>query len=408
VKKKTGRRAKATVKRKRTHPREQKSGVRRQEAFAMSAAFSRSDAVADIPPPFVWDRYFTAATSKNGEKQYSVGPDRHNPDQSGVVVSNGEPVTGIYGLPFPHVNENDENVGARIAWNVRYLKARLGQAKLPLIAYIMGSPDNERAVQDINYYVYYFDGREKPFETVDDDSIWRHLFVTDDFKLYTEWHVRRSNDWFLERDRVGHATSPVPRTVDTGRIAKTAMAPDDMALWSGRNEDFRWTLVGISAIPILYNRTPGHLDDNGTGGRQWFTTPYFDAPTIKGDPWQGVDTGTHSTVDRRVFVIEGVPLVSEPYVYTSHQLYVDAETFFLYRRVLLNSGNPIRTINADFAPAWSADGSRSFELSSLASSINHTKNGETTLVQTKFPCEINTPESALDRLSRGYLNKDEE
>jgi len=305
---------------------------------------------AGAPDLFSWDTNFQAASSAN-DGRYVLSA-------SGEILekATGKPARRIWGVPFPSVTAADTQAGEAILWNRWFTQARGGNETLPFDIDIakVSTPDSEIEGLTALYFAYHADGTPHALGDYPLDTIFRDAIVTPGPRiLHWRYAAIEAEDVWLgmppqfDAQKVGAAFRQ-------RLVSPTSLTPEDLFVWTGELRHFQWSVLE-QELEIVATRQPVRLIEgeewNGNR-REWIAAPQFHP---SGDPWRS-SSSNHEKVRRGIYKLVGTPQVGG-YGYTSHELYVDRRTFFLYLRTLQKEGTVFRTVRADYAPAWSDDGS---------------------------------------------------
>lgn len=295
-------------------------------------------------------------------------------DADGSLV---DPKTGrrpehVYGFPFPRITRDDPRAAEKIMWNTWHTLYKGTQNDFPFKIFWVGRGGFEREISAVEQ-VFYYDGRMGGAVSNPDRTESKELVrvvapaYVDGIMLLT-WR-------FLDNrpDQVW-AYLPALRRVRQSTAANRSdgfvgsdFVPDDANVWFGKNQSFRWKLVGEQDVlvptpgPRPQKLVPGEPWANGL---EWLTTPQFPTaaygfaePSWTGAPWAPVKS---IWVKRPVWVIEGMP--RDPYYsFGKHVFYVDRSLYEAWYKVVYDrQGEYRKTVYKDLAPAWNADGSRRF------------------------------------------------
>jgi hypothetical protein len=109
------------------------------------------------------DDDFLAAGAKNAG-QYALGPD------GGVVESgSGKQPPFIYGPPFPVIDKNDPQAGAKIVWNFFYQSYLLGNSHNQVSLEWVGNAGMQRSIAT-DVYQHFFDGQPEKYRPPSNDQ----------------------------------------------------------------------------------------------------------------------------------------------------------------------------------------------------------------------------------------------
>ncbi len=331
------------------------AGVLPARTLAAPAAARAVAAAPVVPPhPFTWDSDFLQRSAAN-RNRYAIGA-------NSVIIdrATNRPASGISGFPFLDIDRRNAAVaGAQIVWNAWYLRARASQTKSPLTIKLITPPASELTSRPCEHRAYYFEGRASgTFPPA--AGFYSELLDDKQARVLTERGWGGFDD--VLTGRIDGVVRPLGAAFRPHRVRHLDIALDDLSVWSGNIPECGWSLVGTSTLDVFVSSVKGTLT-RGSGG-EWETGNPPSAPSLV-DPWANGAGTTHLKVPRTVYEVAGRPIESW-YDYVSHRLFVDVDTMFIYARELRKSPNEIlRTIQADFAPAWSEDRSYSVPMSSV-------------------------------------------
>jgi Protein of unknown function (DUF1329) len=103
-----------------------------------------------------WDDGFMVATSQNGQR---LVLDEH---KSPVDKTTGRRPDYIEGLPFPIIQEDDPDAGAKIIWNLTYAYYTGGNShNLTVLDWLSRGGLERQSIQDV--YFLYYDGQPRKY-----------------------------------------------------------------------------------------------------------------------------------------------------------------------------------------------------------------------------------------------------
>jgi hypothetical protein len=297
------------------------------------------------------DEDFLAAGEKNGG-QYALGAD------GGIVESgSGKQPAFIYGPPFPVIDKNDPQAGAKIVWNFFYQSYLLGNSHNQVNLDWVGTGGMQRSI-GTDVYQHFFDGQPEKYRPKSNEQ--NFLFqqisaVTAPADLQGTVALthrfrdpsRRHQAWTLVPAlRRVRAVSPTNRS---DGFLGSDMSQDDGPFFDGKPEDFEWKLLESKDQLRLTDEAglAGKSRAKWLPGGGWRTlidpnaqTVGFEKPGWTGLAWAPVGM---ALAKRPVWIIEATPK-DKYYLYGKVQLYVDKETYqgvynrkFNWRNELMNT-----------------------------------------------------------------------
>jgi hypothetical protein len=312
------------------------------------------------------DEDFIAAGAKNAG-QYALGPD------GGVVESgSGKQPPHIYGPPFPVIDKNDPQAGAKIVWNFFYQSYLLGNSHNQVNLDWVGAQGMQRSI-GTDVFQHYFDGQPEKYRPKSNEQ--NFLFqqisavtapadlegtvaLTHRFRDPT----RRDQAWtFVPALRRVRAVSPANRS---DGFLGSDMSQDDGSYFDGKPEDFDWKLVGEGEMLVLMDRaslmdkecTVFPLPSGGFEGRDGLLPRLaYQTEDFTGLAWRPLQSA-YVLVKRPVWLVEGTPK-DKYYLYGKIALRFDKETWrgtynskYDWQGQILNSYMPV------YGPYFLVDG----------------------------------------------------
>src|SRR5215475_5798326 len=275
---------------------------------------------------FNWPPDFKASTEKN-PGQFKIS------EQGSVVLnSTGEQPPYILGYPFPIIDANDPQAGAKIVWNFFYLNWYFGSVHAQSqVNWVQPHAMERRTDQDVRFN--YFDGISEHDRIPNPQNFSVQFLTTTETPAdlagtaSLNWRYRdadkRDSTWaFVPALRRVRAVSPANRS---DGFLGSDMSQDDGPFFDGKPEDFDWKMNGkVEAL-----RLADSLNLQGKGSDQWVEgkgwnpmwpdTPFigYMDPEWRGSAW--APRGPAVLVKRPFWVVEGTPR-DKYYLYGKLQL----------------------------------------------------------------------------------------
>ncbi|MBX3025951.1 DUF1329 domain-containing protein [bacterium] len=312
------------------------------------------------------DEDFLAAGQRNGG-QYALGAD------GGVVESgSGQQPAFIYGPPFPVVDRNDPQAGAKIVWNFFYQSYLLGNSHNQVNLEWVGSQGMQRSI-GTDVYQHFFDGQPAKYRPASNPQ--NFLFqqisaVTAPADLQGTVALthrfrdpsRRDQAWtFVPALRRVRAVSPANRS---DGFLGSDMSQDDGSYFDGKPEDFDWKLVGDGEMLVLMDRASlmdkecniSRLPSGGFQGRDGLLPRFaYQTKDFTGFAWRPLQSD-FVLVKRPVWIVEGTPK-DKYYLFGKIVLRFDKESWrgtynskYDWQGEILNSYLPV------YGPFFDVDG----------------------------------------------------
>jgi hypothetical protein len=312
------------------------------------------------------DEDFLAAGEKN-TGQYALGPD------GGIVESgSGKQPAFVYGPPFPVIDKNDPQAGAKIVWNFFYQSYLLGNSHNQVNLDWVGTSGMQRSI-GTDVYQHFFDGQPEKYRPKSNEQ--NFLFqqisaVTAPADLQGTVALthrfrdpsRRDQAWtFVPALRRVRAVSPANRS---DGFLGSDMSQDDGSYFDGKPEDFDWKLVGEGEMLALMDKaalidkecdvTP--LPNGGFQGKDGLLPRFaYQTKDFTGLAWRPLQS-EFVLVKRPVWLVEGTPK-DKYYLYGKIALRFDKETWrgtynskYDWQGQILNSYVPV------FGPFFDVNG----------------------------------------------------
>jgi hypothetical protein len=312
------------------------------------------------------DADFLAAGARNAG-QYALGPD------GGVVESgSGKQPPFVYGPPFPIVDRDDPQAGAKIVWNFFYQSYVLGNSHNQVSLDWVGTTGMQRSIAT-DVFQHYFDGQPEKYRPASNPQ--NFLFqqisaVTGPADLQGTVALthrfrdpsRRDQAWtFVPALRRVRAVSPANRS---DGFLGSDMSQDDGSYFDGKPEDFDWKLVGEGEMLVLMDRAAlmdrechiARLPGGGFEGKDGLLPRFaYQTPGFSGLAWRPLES-EFVLVRRPVWLVEGTPK-DKYYLYGRVALRFDKESWrgtynskYDWQGQILNSYLPV------YGPYFDIDG----------------------------------------------------
>lgn len=260
---------------------------------------------------------FLAAGEQN-TGQYALGPD------GGIVESgSGQQPAFIYGPPFPVIDKNDPQAGAKIVWNFFYQSYLLGNSHNQVDLEWVGTQGMQRSI-GTDVYQHFFDGQPPKYRPASNPQ--NFLFqqisaVTSPADLQGTVALthrfrdpsRRDQAWtYVPALRRVRAVSPANRS---DGFLGSDMSQDDGSYFDGKPEDFEWKLVGEGEMLVLMDRASVmnkecnivRMPNGGFEGRDGLLPRFaYQTKDFTGLAWRPLES-EFVLVKRPVWVVEGTP-----------------------------------------------------------------------------------------------------
>jgi hypothetical protein len=313
-----------------------------------------------------WDRNFEAASETN-RGRYRL--DEH---LNVVEAATGRQPDFVFGFPFPEIDPNEPDAGARVMWNRWFGVHKRSQILFPLRIHVVGRGGIVRVLESrletlANY------GREGPPLPNPERTEWREI-VRLVSPSYVEGTTTLTWRFFDERwdnvwvyvpaiRRVRQATS----TNRSDAIGGSDVVLDDGLVWAGKNQSFSWKLLGQTEllVPVVrLDPQPLHPGRRWEAGTEWKTGRDFtgvqwgwETPGWSGAPWAPVNDWW---VRRPVWIVEGRSR-DKYYAYGRQIFFVDRDTFHAYYKIVHTpAGEYWKTVMVDLGMACAPDRSRCY------------------------------------------------
>jgi hypothetical protein len=282
------------------------------------------------------DADFLAAGEKN-VGQYAIGPD------GGIIeTGSGKQPAFIYGPPFPVIDKNDPQAGAKIVWNFFYQSYLLGNSHNQVNLDWVGTQGMQRSIAT-DVFQAFFDGQPAKYRPASNPQ--NYLFqqisavtapadlqgtvaLTHRFRDPT----RRDQAWsFVPALRRVRAVSPANRS---DGFLGSDMSQDDGSYFDGKPEDFVWKLVGEGEMLTLMDRAAlmdkecrvTRLPQGGFEARDSLQPRFaYQTNGFTGLAWRPLQS-EFVLVKRPVWLVEGTPK-DKYYLYGKIALRFDKETW---------------------------------------------------------------------------------
>ncbi|MGH7859300.1 MAG: DUF1329 domain-containing protein, partial [Candidatus Binatia bacterium] len=304
-----------------------------------------------------WDQSFVAASERNRGRYLLDG------HRNLVEAESGARPEFVFGFPFPEIEASDADAGAKVMWNRWFAVHKRSQIRFPLRINLVGRGGLVRTVGS-RLETLAYQGREGEPLPNPERTEWREIvrFVSPSYVEGTTtltWRFfdeRWDNVWLYLPiiRRLRQATS----TNRSDALAGSDVVLDDGLVWAGKNQSFRWKLLGEREILVptaTLDPQPLHAGATWENGTEWVTGEDFtgvrwgwETEGWKGAPWAPVG---HYWVKRPVWVVEGRS--RDPYyAYGRQVFYLDRDTFHAYYKIVdTPAGDYWKTVMVDMGMA---------------------------------------------------------
>jgi hypothetical protein len=263
------------------------------------------------------DEDFLAAGQRNAG-QYDIGP-------TGGIVEKGSGAQPafVYGPPFPIIDANDPQAGAKIVWNFFYQSYLLGNSHNLVNLDWVGAAGMQRSI-GTDVYQHFFDGQPEKYRPASNPQnfLFQQISAvtapTDLQGTVALTHrfrdpARRDQAWtYVPALRRVRAVSPANRS---DGFLGSDMSQDDGSYFDGKPEDFDWKLVGEGQMLALMDR--GSLVDRENHVRRLPAGGFestdgllprfaYQTPGFTGLAWRPLES-QHVLIARPVWLVEGTP-----------------------------------------------------------------------------------------------------
>lgn len=299
---------------------------------------------------FRWEPGFLEAT-ENNRGAFAI-------NEKGTIVDakSGLQPPYIYGFPFPEVDPNDPQAGAKILWNSYYGYWQLGNSRNQ-VRLVWASPTRVDRESGQDVYFMYYDGQGSDYRVPNPQNFLMQFIATATYPAdlhgttaltwrYRDSDKRDSNWVYVPALRRVRAVSPANRS---DGFLGSDMSQDDGPFFDGKPEDFIWTLVGEKeqlryVDPLSLEGKSDIRPLEGGGWRavwpQDVVSAGFQDPKWKGLAWAPIGL---ALAKRKMWIVEAVPR-DKYYLYGKIQLYLDRETYQgAYNRKFSWSGELLNT-----------------------------------------------------------------
>lgn len=361
-----------------------------------------------------WDRNFLSASEAN-RGRFTLDA-RLNV----VEVTTGAQPAYVFGFPFPEIDPQAPDAGARVLWNRWFSVHKRSQIRLPLKIHLLEREGLIRTVESrLETLAYY--GREGRPLSNPEGTEWREIvrFVSPTFiegttsLTWRYFHERPDSLWFYLPiiRRIRQATS----TNRSDALAGSDVVLDDGLVWAGKNQSFTWKLLGSQDLLVLaasLDPQPLHAGETWESETEWVSGEDYrgvvwgyQRPDWKGAPWAPVE---HYWVKRPVWVVEGNPR-DRYYSYGRQIFYVDRETYHAYAKIVHTpAGEYWKTVLTDLGMSCAPSGERCYPAVALSLVVDDLRDRATvtSVVSPDNPVRIHTPMiRAEDFTVQGLLKK---
>ena len=291
--------------------------------------------IYDWPPDFYeWPPDFSAG-SKENEGRFDIGP-------AGGIIDRrtGEQPVHVLGFPFPTIDLDDPEAGAKIMWNHLYRTYYYGNLRAESQLNMLEPASLSRRL-DVEVSFQYFDG-----VPVDERLPNPQNFLYQNLVLVQSpadvhgtaaltWRYRdprkRDSAWtYVPALRRVRAVSPSNRS---DGFLGSDQSQDDGPFFDGKPEDFVWKRVGeVDQLRLVdplnlagKSNAVWHDEEGGFWRANWPDMPFlgYMDPQWKGLSWAPIAAGL---AKRRFHVVEAVPK-DRYYLFGKIEFFVDTITF---------------------------------------------------------------------------------
>jgi hypothetical protein len=296
---------------------------------------------------FEWkvvDPVFCKASKKNTGK-FDI-------DEQGFIVDKrtGKRPDFIFGCPFPKIESKDPRAAEKIMQNFSYVRFRAGGYSATVTVCWVGKSGIVRTVITAGDYLYYQGRYGGPIPNPNNFLQQQRVFPVEPFDL--KGMVQMVWEYNEEKSSAAFAYVPTLRRVkrvSVGTLSEPFLGSDvcayDTFLWSGKNQDMRWKLVGETTILAPFTASGKIIvpeNEDGSINRIFPKLKIgYQVPGWNGAAWAPVNVVWHP---RDVWIVEATP-EDLHYNFGKMIFYIDKVAFNgWFREVYKKDGGYLKTI----------------------------------------------------------------
>ena len=287
----------------------------------------------------------------------------------------------VYGYPFYQIDPNDPKAGSKIVWNKWYPLFKMAQNYFPFAVDWVGRGGFERRIT-AQVSTMYYDGRVYRIPNPDSTETREIIQVlgpasASGFVQLTWRYLNNRQDGVWSYIPALRRTRQLSAANRSDPFLGSDFVNDDSSLWFGKNQSFKWKVVGQQEV-LIQTASPDPVTiipgAKWEGGQEYVQPKTFPGAVWgwSDDTWRGAPWFASNMiwVKRPVYIVEGFP--KDPYYSYGKQLfYVDRENFAMYYKVIFDrAGQYWKTVTVDFGPAWNADGVDRYGLVSFTLAVD--------------------------------------
>jgi hypothetical protein len=306
-------------------------GILPAQAFTLGQTYDKSnwEEIKDFSPPaliqwvkkgdfilktseldFEWkvkEAPFVEATQRNAGR-YQV-----NEDGFTVDIDTKKRPDFIYGFPYPNIDPNDPQAGAKVMENNIYLRFRAQAFGSTTPAIWIGRGGKEREVVAAGDYLFYQGRPSGPIRNVKNFLEQQLVFVVEPFDLRGTTALL----WIYNDGRLDSSFAYVPMLRRIRRTSPSTRSdpflgsdgsPDDAFGWAGKNQTMDWKLIGEGTVLGCFmtrEKIVTTEDENGIIDRLFVPIQLgYQVKGWQGAPWAPVSCVWHP---HPVWIVEATP-----------------------------------------------------------------------------------------------------
>jgi hypothetical protein len=270
-----------------------------------------------------------------------------------VDVKTGKLPEFINGLPFPEINPQDPNVGAKIMYNKHYYSYIVGNVVVPFQTKWVGRKTGFERELTFEYWTYILDGFPPAREESNPENVEMHSLII----TLTPFDVKGTNIllWRYRDNRLDSTFAYVPAIRRVRRMSPANRSDaflgsdfcvDDAWGYGGKINAFNWKLIKtVDQLVPFYPGPPVKLEKNEAG--EWASIPEgqnitygFETQGWQGAPWWPQEL---IYVKRPTYILE-CEAKDKYYNYGPQKLWVDAGVYTpTYKVITDRSGSYWKT-----------------------------------------------------------------